>query len=130
MEMECRESLYNINIRFMKRVIFMTMIELLILGLASFRLTRLIVADMILEWMRRPFLTIHVVTDEHGTEEEWLEPRGWIGKGITCQWCVGVWSSLIILGLYMYLPYGDFVIYVFAIAGLQSMFYEWSEGRL
>ncbi|TGB05198.1 DUF1360 domain-containing protein [Halobacillus salinus] len=101
-------------------------LHLVIFGLAAFRLTRLIVDDLIMEWLRRPFTTIRVEQTEDGETEEWIEPNGFIGEGLTCQWCVGVWSSLIILVLYTFIPFGEYVVLLLAIAGLQSILYSWS----
>ncbi|MFZ0370516.1 MAG: DUF1360 domain-containing protein [Halobacillus sp.] len=104
-----------------------TWLELLLLGLASFRLTRLIVDDFIMEWLRKPFFHTKVVEVKSGEKEEWEIPNGWIGEGLSCQWCVGVWSALINFLLYYYIPFGYFLVLILAIAGLQSIFYKWSE---
>lgn len=104
-----------------------TWMHFIILGLASFRLTRLIVDDLIMEWLRKPFVTIRSYTNEVGEMEEWVEPKGWVGEGITCQWCVGIWSSLIIILLYSIVPYGWFLILILSIAGFQSLLYSWSD---
>ncbi|MCA0969564.1 DUF1360 domain-containing protein [Halobacillus litoralis] len=102
-------------------------IHLFILSLAAFRLTRLIVDDLIMEWLRKPFTVIRVEKNENGEKEEWIEPTGFIGEGLTCQWCVGVWSSLLIIVFYTFVPYGVFLVLLLAVAGLQSILYNWSE---
>ncbi|MBA2174464.1 DUF1360 domain-containing protein [Halobacillus locisalis] len=104
-----------------------TWLHFIILGLASFRLTRLIVDDLIMEWLRRPFVTVRSVENDKGEIEEWVEPNGWIGEGITCQWCVGVWASAIIFFIYIMVPYGWFLILILSIAGFQSLLYSWSD---
>lgn len=101
--------------------------EFLLLALASFRLTRLIVRDYIMEWMRRPFFNVKLVTNDQGVEEEWVEPKGFIGEGLSCQWCVGVWSSIIMVVFYLVVPYGEWLVFVFALAGLQSVLYAWTD---
>lgn len=101
-------------------------VHFIILSLAAFRLTRLIVDDLIMEWLRKPFTTIKVEHTEDGGTEEWIEPKGFIGEGITCQWCVGIWSSMVVLVLYLLVPFGQYIIFVLSIAGLQSILYNWS----
>ncbi|SFJ66414.1 Protein of unknown function [Halobacillus dabanensis] len=105
----------------------LSIMEVFLIALASFRLTRLIVRDYIMEWLRRPFIHIEVVINEEGIEEEWVEPNGFIGEGLSCQWCVGVWSSFIMLLFYIIVPYGEWLVFVFAIAGLQSILYSWTD---
>ncbi|TCN27824.1 DUF1360 domain-containing protein [Mesobacillus foraminis] len=78
--------------------------HLLIVSLASFRLTRLIVFDKITEWIRSPFFD--EVTEEG---EFYLVPkekgiRKWIGELLNCYWCTGIWSSALLFGLYVYFP--------------------------
>ena len=72
---------------------------LLVLGLAVFRLTRLIVFDKIMEPFRRPFFTEIEEKDEQGKVEIYLIPkekgiRSWIGELLSCYWCTGFWVSL------------------------------------
>ncbi|MDW7616303.1 DUF1360 domain-containing protein [Peribacillus simplex] len=78
----------------------------LILGLASFRLTRLIVFDKIMEPIRRPFFKEIEEKDEEGDVEIFLMPKekgllGWGGQLLSCFWCVGVWVSLLLVLLYI-----------------------------
>ncbi|MCP3026658.1 DUF1360 domain-containing protein [Halobacillus sp. A5] len=100
------------------------LMELILIVFASFRMTRLVVYDVIFEPLRRPFFTI-----ETKDGEQWLEPKGIIGELISCQWCVGVWSSLFVVYLHFFVPYSELFILVMAVAGLQSIFFEWSRQR-
>ncbi|WP_244157241.1 DUF1360 domain-containing protein [Halobacillus sp. SY10] len=105
----------------------LSVMEIVLLALATFRLTRLIVRDYIMEWFRRPFIDVKVIQNEHGVEEEWVEPKGFIGEGLSCQWCVGVWSALIMLFFYIVIPYGEWLVLLLALAGLQSIIYTWVD---
>ncbi|MFQ3543915.1 DUF1360 domain-containing protein [Halobacillus rhizosphaerae] len=105
-------------------------IELLVLSLASFRFTRLIVDDLIMEWLRKPFMKITSHTNERGEQEEWIEPNGWIGEGLSCHWCVGVWSALLMLSIYIFIPYGYLLNILLAVAGIQSIIYGLSRRYL
>ncbi|WP_163529847.1 DUF1360 domain-containing protein [Halobacillus ihumii] len=99
----------------------------IVLIFASFRFTRLVVDDLILEWARKPFEKVVTTTDSSGHSEEWREPRGIIGEFLHCHWCVGVWSAFLMIVIYYLIPYGEIVLLILAIAGLQSIIYEWSE---
>ncbi|MGI8314409.1 DUF1360 domain-containing protein [Halobacillus mangrovi] len=107
-----------------------TWLEVLILGFASFRFTRLIVRDLIMEWLRKPFMDTKIVMNDQGEEEEWVEPNGWIGEGLSCHWCVGVWSAAIMMAFYYYIPYGEWLVLLLSIAGLQSALYGLSDRHL
>ncbi|MEH7223922.1 DUF1360 domain-containing protein [Bacillus sp. JJ1566] len=105
----------------------MSVFEFILLGLASFRLTRLLVSDKITEFIRRPF---HEVIQEElpdGTVEEYIQLKGtglkrWIGELLSCYWCTGVWSTAFLYILYeLYLPLSEPLILIFAIAGLASI---------
>lgn len=95
---------------------------LLVLGLASFRLTRLIVFDTITEFIRSPFM--EVVEDEEGI---FLEPKGtglrrWMGKLLSCYWCTGIWVSAGLFALYVWVPIiGIPLMYVLAIAAIAAI---------
>ncbi|WP_431800131.1 DUF1360 domain-containing protein [Halobacillus andaensis] len=101
-----------------------TIMELLLIVFATFRITRLVVLDVIFEPVRSPFFTI-----EKNNEEEWLEPKGLLGELISCQWCVGVWVSVFVVFLHLFVPYSELFILVMAVAGMQSLIYEWSQTK-
>ncbi|WP_338472189.1 DUF1360 domain-containing protein [Niallia sp. XMNu-256] len=86
-----------------------TFLELLLLGLASFRLTRLFVYDKITAFIRNVFIKEIEEKDENGEETVYLIPKdgvikGFFGELLSCYWCTGVWSSLGLYGLYVSLP--------------------------
>lgn len=101
--------------------------ELLILALASFRLTRLLVYDKITEFIRQPFFEEVKETNKDGEIEIYLVPkkggiRGFLGNLLSCYWCTGVWTSILLCLLYLFnssfsLP----VLLVLAVAGLAAM---------
>ncbi|WP_173916923.1 DUF1360 domain-containing protein [Halobacillus sp. Marseille-Q1614] len=97
-------------------------LNIFILAFACFRLTRLVVQDVIFEPLRAPFFT---VIKEDG--EEWIEPKGVIGELLSCQWCVGVWMALAVVFLHLFVPYSELFLLVMAVAGMQSLIYTWSE---
>lgn len=100
---------------------------LLVLGLAIFRLTRLIVFDKIMEPFRRPFFTEIEEKDEQGKVEIYLIPkekgiRSWIGELLSCYWCTGFWVSLCVTLLYMtHSMVGEIFIFIFAVAAVGSL---------
>ncbi|WP_419883454.1 DUF1360 domain-containing protein [Peribacillus sp. B-H-3] len=101
---------------------------IILLGLASFRLTRLIVYDKITEFFRRPFFNEIEKENEEGVSEIYLLPKDkgmkrWVGELLSCFWCTGIWVSIFLYGLYLLKnPAGDAVILVLSIAAIGSVF--------
>jgi hypothetical protein len=84
--------------------------DALLLALASFRVTRLVVYDKISGWFRDLF----------------DDPRGHglrhaIHDLVSCPWCVGFWSALILVVAYFTQEWAWTVIFFLAIAGAGSM---------
>ncbi|MCJ7840344.1 DUF1360 domain-containing protein [Lederbergia sp. NSJ-179] len=99
----------------------------LLVSLAVFRLTRLLVYDQITEFIRRPFMQEYEERDENGKTEIYLIPRenglrGWIGQLISCYWCTGIWVTLFLLLIrWLYPEVADPLIYILSVAGAASI---------
>ena len=81
---------------------------LCMLGLASFRLTRLIVFDTITDRFRAIFLE-EVTENEPEGEAVYIVPKGvgirrFIGELISCYWCTGIWVSGFLVALHALVP--------------------------
>lgn len=83
----------------------MTWINVVLLVVASFRLTHLIVFDTIMEPVR-----------------DVLGRVPFVGEVVTCYWCCGVWVSAALVGAYLLWPVVTFwVVLIFAVAGGQAI---------
>jgi hypothetical protein len=102
----------------MKEISWMTYIMLI---LASYRLTHLIVFDKITEFIRKPFVKkVKVETDDGVKTKE--VPTSMFGYLLKCYWCAGVWSAALLGGAYLLFPRITFVvILILSIAGGQSI---------
>jgi hypothetical protein len=94
----------------------------IILVLASFRLTHLLVYDEITSFLRDPFLSVTFEQDDSGHDVPQIDIKGtgwryWVGTILSCHWCTGVWSSLAIVALYWLLPITFPLLIVLAISG-------------
>jgi hypothetical protein len=88
----------------------LTFKQALVIILASYRMTRIIVFEKIFKYFRNVL-----------KKRENFYVVGTIHSMITCPWCAGVWVTLIIVVLYFLVPYGILLAYVLALAGLASM---------
>jgi hypothetical protein len=102
-------------------------LDFIILALASFRLTRLIVFDKITEFLRDPFFDEVEEENDDGTLEVYYLPKGtpikkFIGELLSCYWCTGVWVSASVVVGYLQLPVVFVpIILVLAVAGLAAI---------
>ncbi len=88
-----------------------SLLDLLLICIATYRMTRLIVYDRIFKLFR-----------------DFVRSLGGTGLGdsvktlITCPWCAGVWLALINVALFYLVPFGVLFIYILAIAGVATFF--------
>jgi len=87
-----------------------TLKETIVIILASYRMTRILVFEKIFKFFR----------DSMKRRED-LYILGTISSIITCPWCAGVWVTLTIIVFYYLVPYGVLLAYVLALAGLASI---------
>ena len=88
----------------------LTMKEAVLVILASYRMTRILVFEKILKHFRDAL-----------KRRENLYVIGTIHSMVTSPWCAGVWVTLIIIVFYFLVPYVPLLVYVLALAGLASM---------
>lgn len=103
-----------------------SVLDFVLLCLATFRLTRLFVYDRITQFIRTPFHHEYEEILEDGTIETYIEVKGngirkFFGELLSCYWCTGVWCALILYAGYLFVP-NSFspIILVLSIAGFAS----------
>lgn len=87
-----------------------TVKEAVVIILASYRMTRILVFEKILKYLRNML-----------KKREDLYVIGTLHSIITCPWCAGVWVTLVIVVFYFLVPYGVLLTYVLALSGVASM---------
>lgn len=97
-------------------------IDLFVIILASFRLTRLIVFDEVFSFIRKPFLTVTYENNEVGEMLQITEIKGsglrhWIGQLLSCHWCTGIWTAFVVVTTYYFLPQLYPLLLILAVAG-------------
>jgi hypothetical protein len=92
-------------------------LDVALMGLATFRLLHLITYDKIFDIVRAAFM------DQEGARLKKAE-RGWrrlVCEFLQCLWCTGMWSGLIVVTIYYLGAWGRFAALVLAVAGLASL---------
>ena len=80
--------------------------DIALLGIGTFKLSRLITKDKVTSWLRSPF-TRYEGTGRPSEVKE--KPRGKglqnaIGQLLTCPYCVGQWIATALLAAYLWQP--------------------------
>lgn len=83
--------------------------DLVLITLATFRLTRLFVYDVVTEFFRHWF---------SGYQKDSF--MGTISALVHCPWCLGLWFSALVVFVYFLSPLSWFFILFLAIAGVAS----------
>lgn len=84
--------------------------EFVIVVLASYRMTRLFVYDKVLDFLRDLIV-------ENDSKNGFILASKYF---LTCPWCSGVWMTLFVIIMYLFVPFGKLFCYVLAIAGIAS----------
>ncbi|HVZ76328.1 MAG TPA: DUF1360 domain-containing protein [Candidatus Paceibacterota bacterium] len=105
--------------------------DFLIMALAAFRITRLIVYDKIARWFRELFVMRREVERNGKTYVEIHPyPRGFrhtIYDLLQCPWCIGIWAGLIVIVCYFIFVWAWSVILFLAIAGVGTLLQLWAN---
>ena len=113
---------------FIDRIENMSIWEAFILSMAIFRMTRLLVYDKIMNYVRDIFLD----TEEHTSSETGIvyivrhQPksgfRRLISELLVCPWCASMWLSLIMVFFHFSFPEISWpLVFVLALGGFSSM---------
>ncbi len=88
----------------------LSVFDFVVLCLAAYRLTRLLVYDKVLNFIRDRI-------KNSSSDNGWIKSSQYF---LTCPWCAGVWMSLFIITAYTYSDYGKYLAYVLAVSGVAS----------
>ncbi len=99
----------------------LTLIDLLLITLASFRVIRMVVYDKIFAFFREQFYDaveekgrVVLVKPESG-------PRRTLADLLSCPWCFGVWASAMVTFFYLLTPYSFFPVLFLALSAVASL---------
>lgn len=103
-----------------------SLFDFVLLSLAAFRITRLIVYDKIARWFRELFADTREFAEDGILFVE-IKPYGTgirhtLHDLLQCPWCIGVWSALIVTFFYFVYPWAWVLILFLAVAGVSSLF--------
>lgn len=90
--------------------------DFVLISLATFRLAHLLTYDKIFGFVRGFFLE----ESKEANEKPSRIASRLVYEMLECLWCTGIWSALIVFTVYLLGVWGQFVVIVFAAAGVGS----------
>jgi hypothetical protein len=99
--------------------------DLVLIILATFRLTRLFVYDKITRFLRDLFFHANEMYTEEGVtyfakKERMHGPLRTVYELLTCPWCFSVWAATIVVFFYFLTPFAWLPILILAVSGVAS----------
>jgi len=98
----------------------LTLFDLTLITLASWRLIRLFVYDTMMKWLREQFYDVKKVGKGYTLEKPTTGPRRTLADLLSCPWCFGVWAAASVTFFYLLTPYTYFFVLFLAIAAVAS----------
>lgn len=98
-----------------------TMFDVVLISLASFRMIRLFVYDAMTKFFREQFYDAKVTKAGKVTLYKPLKgPRRTLCDLMNCPWCFGVWASAIVIFFYLLTPLAFFPVLLLAISAIAT----------
>lgn len=98
----------------------LTLVDYLLITLASWRLVRLFVYDAITKFFREQFWDVVKVGRGYKLEKPKTGPRRTIADLLSCPWCFGVWAAAMVTFVYLITPYAVFPVILLAISAMAT----------
>lgn len=99
----------------------LTVTDYVLITLASWRLTRLVVYDAIMKFFREQFWDLVKVGKGYELAKPKFGPRRTLADLLSCPWCFGTWATASIIFFYLITPYAVFPVLILAISAVATM---------
>lgn len=98
----------------------LTLMDMTIMTLATWRVIRLFVCDTVTKWFREQFWNVNKVGKQLVLEKPASGPRRTIADLLSCPWCFGVWASAWVVLLYLSSEVAQYIILFLAISAVAT----------
>lgn len=105
---------------------YMPLADFLLISLAIFRITRLVVYDKITQFLRDAFMRSRELLGDDGNV--YIErapyaggPMRTISDLLQCPWCTGMWATVVVVFAYYAFPFAWYLILVLAVAAVGNV---------
>lgn len=96
----------------------LTVVDYIIMLLASWRLTRLFVYDGLTRFLREQFMDVVKVGRGYRLQTPKNGPRRLLADLFACPWCMSIWTSSIVVFIYMLTSYA---VFPFVLLGMSAV---------
>lgn len=97
-----------------------TLFDITLITLASWRVIRLFVYDSITKWLREQFYNVRKLGKGYVLEKPATGPRRTLADLFSCPWCFGVWASASVTFFYLLTPYAFYFVLFLAISAVAT----------
>jgi hypothetical protein len=91
-----------------------------LMTLATWRLTRLVVCDTIMKFLREQFYDLEKTTKGYVLVKAQTGPRRTLADLTSCSWCFGMWAAAMVIFLYLITSYAVFPVMLLAVSAVGS----------
>src|SRR5690606_12429101 len=98
----------------------LTLTDYVLITLASWRLTRLVVYDAITKFFREQFWDVVKVGRGYALEKPSTGPRRTLADLLSCPWCFGVWATATVTFVYLLTPYAIYPVIFLALSAVAT----------
>lgn len=98
----------------------LTLIDLLLITLATWRLIRLFVYDAITKFVREQFLDVKETRGKMLLVKPEKGPRRTISDLLSCPWCFGVWACAAVTFFYLLTPLAFYFVLFLALSAVAT----------
>ncbi|MFT7645089.1 MAG: hypothetical protein ACI9BF_000760 [Candidatus Paceibacteria bacterium] len=104
------------------RILFadLSLTDYILITLASWRLTRLFVHDLVTKFFREQFWDVIKVGKGFQLEKPKTGARRTIADLLDCSWCFGIWATASVTFFYLTTPYSVFLVVLLALSAVAS----------
>lgn len=98
----------------------LTLVDYVLVTLATWRLVRLFVSDAITKFIREQFWDVVQVGKKSELEKPRFGPRRTIADLLSCPWCFGIWAAAVVIFFYLITPYAVYPVMLLAISAVAT----------
>jgi hypothetical protein len=98
-----------------------TLFDFTLIALASWRLIRLVVHDVVMQWFREQFYDAVKVGEEYALKKPDSGPRRTLNELLLCPWCFGVWATALVTFFYFITPYAVYPVALLALSAVATL---------
>lgn len=108
------------------------LVDFALIALASHRLIRLFVYDVVTKWFREQFYDARELKTKVTLHKPTTGPRRTLIELMSCPWCFGVWVTAFVTFFYLLTPYAFYPVLFLALASVATtlqLFTNWLGHR-